>query len=718
MKFKHDGGQPLEKKKSSNGTVRPVRGIQAKLVLAFMLPIACIILLGVVSYTKASNEIIQNYEESIVQTLDMTGQYYAFTLRTVETAIDEFYSNPDLQDYYSGLFNLSETKKTQFYNSTLQSLKDKAWSDDYIESIYILSGEETSMITNNVKYNLSTNIKDDNLYSLFMDTTEGQIAKEDSGRYYWFGGQAEFDEILNAKSDGYFIRMVRKFKNSDACMIVDISRKKLYEILSSLDLGEDSYLGLITFDGEEMLAEPIIAGATTERSSEESSGEEAFKFFDQIFFKEAVQGEDTSGFKYVDYNDQSYLFIFSKVGKTGAVICSLVPKSMIIGQASEIKNITIIIVILACLLAIVICSIIAGGIGKIIKYMTTQLKRATQGDLTVEFNTKRRDEFWLLSQNLNDMISNMKALVGKVKDTGLALASEASHVSDSSKNFVVMAKDIKSAINDIESGFIQLDESSVDCLKQMEMLSGRIACVNENTSQICSITESTSQAINEGIKTMSDLNNTTKSTTEITEYIINTIELLEQKTKSIGQIVDFINAMAKQTNLLSLNASIESARAGEAGRGFAVVAEEIRKLAEQSMQSAKQIQNIIEEISEYTNISVKATSEAKTIVHLQEKAVLNSSSSFNTMLSQIETLMKESNSIIESVQNMEHARITTSDAIESISAVSEETTARSATVGDTAEKQLEVVIQLDSASANLLNRAKDLETAINQFKVS
>ena len=161
-----------------------------------------------------------------MQTMDMTGQYYAFTLRTVETAINEFYSNPDLNDYYSGLYNLSETMKTQFYNSTLQSLKDKAWSDDYIESIYILSGKEDSMLTTNIKFNLSANVQDDMLYSMFMETHEGQIIQNDPGKYFWFGNQTEFDKELNAKSDSYFIRMARKFKNTDACIIVDINRKR------------------------------------------------------------------------------------------------------------------------------------------------------------------------------------------------------------------------------------------------------------------------------------------------------------------------------------------------------------------------------------------------------------------------------------------------------------------------------------------------------------
>jgi len=249
MRHNHDHRQPLEE--SSNGAVKPARGIQTKLVLAFMLPIACIVLLGAVSYIKASNEIIKNYEESIMQTMDMTGQYYAFTLRTVETAINEFYTNPDLNDYYSGLYNLSETKKTQFYNSTLQSLKDKAWSDDYIENIYILSGTEASMLTTNAKFGMTANVQDGMLYSRFIETDEGQMILKEPGKYFWFGRHTEFDRDLNAKSDSYFIRMARKFKNTDACIIVDINRNKLHEIISRLDFGEGSILGFVTADGEE-----------------------------------------------------------------------------------------------------------------------------------------------------------------------------------------------------------------------------------------------------------------------------------------------------------------------------------------------------------------------------------------------------------------------------------------------------------------------------------
>lgn len=693
-----------------NLAAKPSRGIRIQLILAFLMPILCIIVLGAVSYTIASNGIISNYEASIKQTMDMTGQYYAFTLKTVEAAIDQYYSDRKMTDFYSGLFDLSSTYETQFFSSTQENIKEKARSDDYIENIYILSDEKPSMLSSSVRFGASADKDKSQLYSSFMNTSQGAGVVKDPGNFYFFGAQPELDGLLSAKTENYFIRVARKFKNSDTCIIVDINRKKLKDMLGSLNSGNESLLGIVTPDGQELLDD-------TGKADAGNSGPTGKVFFDKGFYQEAVSAEELSGFQYVDYNQQTYLFVFSKVGGSGVMICSLFPKELIIGQASTIKSVTFGIVLLACLLALVICSLIAGRIGKTLNHMASGVKKVTQGDLTVEIKTQRKDEFGLLAHDINNMIRNMRFLVEKVKDTGTELITAANQVSESSRTFVDTARDIKCAISDIEKGITQLDENSEDSLVQMEALSGRIVLVNENTSHIYSITDSTAQAISRGFQTMNELNDTTKSNTEITQHVIETIELLDSRTKSIGQIVNVINDIARQTNLLSLNASIESARAGASGRGFAVVADEIRKLADQSLQAAKSIHQIIEEINRYTSESVEATKQARDIVKLQEDAVKNSTQSFYAMEQQIDTLLIELKSILNSIENMEQARATTSGAIESISAVSEETTACAATVGTTAEKQLDVVIQLDSAAGHLLNRATDLGEAINLFKV-
>lgn len=216
---------------------------------------------------------------------------------------------------------------------------------------------------------------------------------------------------------------------------------------------------------------------------------------------------------------------------------------------------------------------------------------------------------------------------------------------------------------------------------------------------------------------MSVLTDSAKKTSEITDSVINAIEALADKSRSIGQIVESINSIARETNLLSLNAGIEAARAGESGRGFAVVAEQIRKLADQSSSSAGQIQVIIDDIVNTTYEVVDIAKEAESTVEFQEKAVSQTTESFVTMDSQVHTLLDSISGISESMLNMENARSTTLNAIESISAISAATSAGSANVHSTVTAQRDAIQTLDAAAGTLQERAAELTKLLHQFTI-
>jgi methyl-accepting chemotaxis protein len=251
----------------------------------------------------------------------------------------------------------------------------------------------------------------------------------------------------------------------------------------------------------------------------------------------------------------------------------------------------------------------------------------------------------------------------------------------------------------------------------MDHLSQKIVLVSDSTKGITKIADNTKSSIKDGTIVTKELNHQTQSTIQITTSIINEIEKLAEQSLTIGRIVNVINEITNQTNLLSLNASIEAARAGQYGKGFAVVASEIRKLAEQSQESVKDINRIIIKIQEDTQSVVGIAKKAEEVLLLQESAVKNTTDSYHNINDNVENLMIYLNYITEHVGNIEEARLSTLRAIENISAVLEEVAASSNTVNQTANEQFLSVESLNESAGSLNENADKLVKVVHRFQV-
>ncbi|MGB4658269.1 MAG: methyl-accepting chemotaxis protein, partial [Mobilitalea sp.] len=331
--------------------------------------------------------------------------------------------------------------------------------------------------------------------------------------------------------------------------------------------------------------------------------------------------------------------------------------------------------------------------------------------------TKRKDEFNMLSISLSEMMEGMSGILGEVAEIGLKFSDSAVIVSNTSDEILDSTKGISIAIEEIEQGVVQQAEDTEKCLKDMSNLSDKINQVYSNTYEIEQIAGDTKAIIGEGIVIVDELSSKSKATNDITHIVIDEIEALDIQSRSIADFVKSINEIASQTNLLSLNASIEAARAGDAGRGFAVVADEIRKLAEQTVKASGQIQKIVAEIQNKTKVTVNSARQAEEIVGSQGEALSKTVAVFENISSHVSSLINNLNSISKGIKGIEEAKEDTLDAISNISAVSQQTASSSEEVSATATNQISSVTNLSDSASELAIEAKKLESAIQRFRI-
>ena len=765
-----------------NVKILPQFCIQTKLIGCFIIPVIMIVVLGVVSYSRSSGALNENYEAAVSQTMNMAKEYFSFVFTNIESDMNVYLSDEDLSSYYSGEYSTNEAQKKSvsdlkaaydaateklnatkegspayykaykekadvekdyedansvvenaedtekdIYKSLNTSVSNKVAANQFIGNIYIFKdgcdiiSSQTTLRSTEEATSDDEEVNSDSLglYKAFLSSDLGKNVTGDTMNYHWCGPIPDLDKVLSVNSDDYILRVAHDISStSDAVMIVDIKKDAIMSILGDLNLGEGSYVGIVTADNQELVVEGKALTSETEedkKNKDENIVKEKI-YSEQDFYQEALKSEEENGSDYVRYDGKTYLFTYQKIGTSGVMLCSLVPESIIVAQANSIRVLTIVMVLISCLIAMIVGTLISKGFSKSINQSIEELEKVSRGDLTVEFRTNRRDEFALLYGSCNDMLANIRGLIMEVESVYDALSISLNRLNSSSTTFSETTKDIQHSVHEVEIGVGEQTESAAACLTEMDSLFNKINTVNDNTNEIGQIAASTQVAITAGLSSMDNLNAKTKSTTEITNNVIQTIKELSVHSTNIGQIVNSINDIAEETNLLSLNASIEAARAGTAGKGFSVVANQIRKLADQCLVSAGKISNIVNQITVATKDAVATAQTAEEIVDEQVEAVATTAHSFQTLKQRIEKLSQNLESIQSSSKDMEASGSSTLNAMENISAILEETLASVTSVANVTDKQSEALTSLDDASSQLMVRADRLGVAISKFK--
>lgn len=675
-----------------------IHSIKYNLIIIFLIPVGFLVLLGLVSYKKAAKGMIENYESASMVSLEMMSEYYELGLENISGKAVQLILDDTVQKYYSGFYSSNPIDEISRKNETQRKTLSIDAAERFISDIYVFADYGYPFT--------SAGTLDVNFFNEFNQSEDAVGLVDTSNSYLWKGSHPFIDETFPNNLSGYSMTYIKKLTNSGfkhiGYVVVDIDRTFVMDILEKTDFGGNSITGLLTMDGKQILCGDYA---------------DDFHLSEESFYRKAITDPSDLNSEYVSFQDKSYLFIYSKLNTGSFFLFALIPKTEVVKQAESMKAITAVIVIITCCIAFSIGISITNGIGSAIQKTNKALSIAATGNLTVDVKINRKDEFHVLGDSINHMLASMKLLIERMFRVGRGTAASAGDVAKVSETLQMTSKNISIAISNIEQGVQQQAQDAENCLHLMADLAQQISLVQVNSGEIEKLADSTKNIVNNGLMVMNQLRDKANDTSDITKSVIGNIENLTVESNSIIDIIGAMREISDQTNLLSLNASIEAARVGSAGNGFAVVAEEIRKLSVKSSEEARRIGAIIDSILKRTRETASAAKKAESIVASQGITLNESMKTFDEINIHVEKLTGNLAIISDGVEKIGSAKEDTLTAIESISSTLEETVAVSAEVNSMAESQLDAVEQLNKASAQLSSDAKSLEETVKLFHI-
>jgi methyl-accepting chemotaxis protein len=382
------------------------------------------------------------------------------------------------------------------------------------------------------------------------------------------------------------------------------------------------------------------------------------------------------------------------------------------------NTLVIILTIISVLVGVVISYLISKSISKPVNKITHGLEEIANGNLAVEpIKIKNKDEIGIMANTFNRMSSDLKGIVSSVRDTSLQVAANAEELSASSQESLASTQMVaKSAEEQMAASEQQVTHitSSVNSMKEMNQSVEQIANHNvdmlQATNGVNSLVDKGSSVVSEVATQMDTIHSTFQETTEI-------MQMMAKHSDDIQTITNLITDISEQTNLLALNAAIEAARAGEYGKGFAVVAEEVRKLAEQSKNSASEIESMVQLIQNASTNAVKAITSGGEKV--QEG--LNKTNESLSVFKEIETGVQ---GVVEKVEFVSVAIKKIQEETERVAKGAEQVQELATSVADGAndtsaatEEQLASNEEISKNAQELANLSEELQNKVIRFKL-
>lgn len=670
-------------KKMKTGNIN----IGKKLILWFLvMSILPVIVIGYGLYLESKESISKNMRDMSEQKIVQTGKLLEQKIIALEKEQDSIIFDGYINDVLSGRgYYTSDYEKTSAMGDVEKTLSTTTITSSAIDTIIYYSLDasvhNSKILTFGVTYNgLDYFEKDDFEKSKIYEDIMSEKIKS-----AWLVDEANKEKVLLMKP---FVGL--SSLDIEGILIFVIDMQAFNELF--LDETRESQLFLINEAGM------IISGYEIDLVGQEMSDHQYGEILEDKYSTE----------------DKKQLVTYYQLSNQW-IITEIIDKGNLFSQINSIGNQLILFIVILGVVSIVIALYVSKGISKPIVEVNNMMHEAKEGNFTIKTNYIGNNEIGQLMASFNEMIHNVSELIKGTHDIVLLVSESSTKLKDQSSEASISVNMISKTVAAISSGASTQAEDAENCVELTDIMSDEFNQLNQLSTMMKKEAQSALDLNADGRNIVMELQNKTSKSIKLAGHVTEAVKTLEGKTQSIDEIINAISSIAEQTNLLALNASIEAARAGESGRGFAVVADEIRKLAEESSDSADEINQIIESIQQNTKETAKVMQQLNDQSLEQGQVVKDVEDVFTEISQGILSISDNFDQIIESLSRITINKDQIIEAITSISSVSEQTAVSTKDVHQSMTTQRTLIESFSNATTELVEHADALIMEINKF---
>lgn len=517
---------------------------------------------------------------------------------------------------------------------------------------------------------------------------------------------APYEDINNDKL--YVVTFAKTVEDAAGNVVgvigIDLTLENLSKSVEETTLGENGFSVVLDNEGT------IIAHKEIEKIGASVNEDEGMKgIFDskgEVFEKEI--------------DSVSYMLFKQREEATGYTIAGLIPKSELTSKIFTAIKLNILVAVATLVLAVFVGNrFIKNTIIKPIQKIVQALGELTKGNFTAKVEKEKglANEIEIIIDELNNTTDEVAEILKSILKASDELKGSSESLVSVTEESTSVGDEVARAVQQIADGASHQSEKLNESSDIAERLGRKVDESMVNSDGMIKAAVQVEKAGEEGLNSIFSLTEVFKQNHSANLQVVEKVETLAEKSNQIGAITDAIKSITEQTNLLALNASIEAARAGDAGRGFAVVADEVRKLAEESANSASQIEKVIGEVKTSVN---EVFEKLRLSTELNEKTGENikiTNESFTNIKDGLKILEDNIEKVSYSLIGIKEDKDLVVINISESSAVSQEAAATAEEVSASSEEQAAGLQEITSSAEKLNVLAEVLRSLVDKFQI-